>query len=53
MHNILKVLKGSFKHACDVVGFIKENPALKVTMPKYDVPDADPAHIFTEEIRWF
>ena len=49
MHNILKVLKGSFKYACDVVGFIKENPALKVKMPKYDVPDDDPAHIFTNE----
>ena len=49
MHNILKVLKGSFKYACDVVGFVKENPALKVIMPKYDVPDKDPAHIFTNE----
>ena len=49
MHNILKVLKGSFKYASDVVGFVKENPAIKVTLPKYDMPDKDPAHIFTQE----
>ena len=30
-------------------GFVKENPALKVKLPKYDVPDPDPAHIFTKE----
>lgn len=49
MHNILKVLKGSFKYASDSMGFIKDNPAIKVTMPKYDVPEKDPAHIFTNE----
>lgn len=48
MKNILKVLKTSFKYATDVVGFIKENPALKVGLPKYDVPEKDPAHIFTK-----
>lgn len=49
MHNILKVLKGSFKYATDVVSFIKLNPAVKVTMPRYDVVEKDPAHIFTKE----
>ena len=49
LKNILKVLKTSFGYATDVVGFIKENPAAKVTLPKYDIPDKDPAHIFTNE----
>ena len=49
LKNILKVLKTSFAYATDVVGFVKENPALKVRLPKYDIPDEDPAHIFTKE----
>lgn len=49
MKNILKVLKTSFTYATDVVGFVKENPALKVKIPRYDVPDNDPAHIFSKE----
>ena len=27
----------------------KENPALKVKLPRYDIPDSDPAHIFSKE----
>ena len=49
LKNILKVLKTSFSYATDVVGFIKENPALKVRLPKYDIPEEDPAHIFSSE----
>lgn len=49
MHNILKVLKGSFKYAHEKLGFIKQNPALNVTMPKYDAPVKDPAHIFRKK----
>ena len=49
LKNILKVLKTSFGYAANVVGFIKENPAKNVTLPKYDIPDKDPAHIFTNE----
>ena len=49
LKNILKVLKTSFAYATDVVGFVKENPAIKVRLPKYDITDADPAHIFTKE----
>lgn len=49
MKNILKVLKTSFSYATDVVGFVKENPALKVRIPRYDVPEEDPAHIFSKE----
>lgn len=28
---------------------MKENPSLKVRLPKYDIPDEDPVHIFTKE----
>lgn len=49
MKNILKVLKTSFAYATDVVGFVKENPAIKVRIPRYDVPEEDPAHIFSKE----
>ena len=34
LRNILKVIKGSFNYACDTVGFIKINPAIKVKLPK-------------------
>ena len=47
-----KILKGSFKYANESAQFIKDNPAVKVTMPKYDEPEKDPSHIFTaEEIK--
>lgn len=49
LRTILKMLKGSFGYATDVVEFIKVNPALKVKLPKYDTPEKDPAHIFTPE----
>lgn len=49
MKNILKVLKGSLGYASDVIGFIKDNPARKVKLPKYDVKEEDPAHIFSKE----
>lgn len=34
--NILKVLKGSFREACDVYGFIKYNPTLTLRLPKIE-----------------
>lgn len=49
MKNILKVLKTSFAYATDVVGFVKFNPAIKVRLPSYDIPDSDPVHIFTKK----
>lgn len=49
MKNILKVLKTSFAYATDVVEFVKYNPALKVKLPVYDVPEEEPVHIFTKE----
>lgn len=49
LNTILKILKGSFGYATDVVEFIPNNPALKVKLPRYDIPPNDPAHIFTPE----
>ncbi|MDO5571863.1 MAG: site-specific integrase [Bacteroidales bacterium] len=49
LKNILKVLKGSFGYANDVVEFIKINPALKVRLPKFDIPDEDPVYILSKE----
>lgn len=31
------------------MGFIKVNPAIKASLPKYDIPEKNPAHIFTNE----
>jgi len=49
LKSIMKVLKSAFTFATDVVGFVKENPSIKVRLPRYDVPEEDPAHIFTKE----
>ena len=49
LKNILKVLKSSFGFANEIVKFIKINPADKVRLPRYDIPDSDPVHIFTKE----
>ena len=38
--NILKVLKGSFREACNLYGIIKYNPALTIRMPKMDIEKA-------------
>ena len=49
LRTILKVLKTSIKYAHEKAQFIQVNPALNVTLPKYDVPPEDPAHILTKE----
>lgn len=48
LNNIRKVLKCSYNYATDNE-YVKVNPALNLTLPKYDVPPSDPAHIFTNE----
>ena len=48
LNNIRKVLKCSFNYATDNE-YVKVNPALNLTLPKYDVPPNDPVHIFTNE----
>lgn len=47
--NILKVLKGSFREACDVYGFIKYNPTLTLRLPKIEEEKKDEKHIYTQE----
>ena len=51
LKNILKVLKGSFGHATNVVEFINKNPALNVGLPSRDIPDSDPVHIFMKKAK--
>lgn len=47
--NILKVVKGTFRDACDLYGFIKYNPALTLRLPKMDIKKKDPKHLYTQE----
>jgi integrase len=47
--NILKVLKGSFREACDVYGFIKYNPTLTLRLPKIEDYKEDIKHVYTQE----
>lgn len=46
---IMKIVKGSFRYACDDMNILPYNPAAKVHVPKYDTAPTDPAHIFTNE----
>jgi integrase len=47
--NILKVLKGSFRDACNLYGFIKYNPAITIRMPKIEGNRVKPNHLYTQE----
>lgn len=47
--NILKVLKGSFRDACNLYGFIKYNPALTLRLPKINQYSEDVKHLYTQE----
>lgn len=47
--NILKVVKGSFRDACNLYGFIKYNPSLTIRLPKIDKVESDPKHYYTKE----
>lgn len=47
--NILKVLKGSFREACDVFGFIKYNPTITLRLPKIEEDKKDIKHIYTQD----
>lgn len=50
--NILKIIKGSFRDACNIYGFIKYNPAITLRLPKIDREDEDIKHLYTiEEIN--
>ena len=45
--NILKVVKGSFRDACDIYGMIKYNPALTIRLPKMDIEKEEVKHLYT------
>lgn len=47
--NILKVVKGSFRDACNLYGFIKYNPALTLRLPKINKYSEDIKHLYTQE----
>ena len=47
--NILKVLKGSFREACDVYGFIKYNPTLTLRLPKIEKDKEDIKHVYSQQ----
>lgn len=47
--NMLKVVKGSFREACDVYGFLKYNPTLTLRLPKMDRVEEDVKHLYTQE----
>lgn len=47
--NILKVIKGSFREACDKYGFIKYNPTLTLRLPKIEKEREDVKHVYTQE----
>ena len=47
--NILKVIKGSFRDACNLYGFIKYNPALTIRLPKMDDSNNEITHVYTME----
>lgn len=47
--NILKVVKGSFRDACNLYGFIKYNPALSLRLPKINKYSEDIKHSYTKE----
>ena len=48
-NNILKVVKGSFRDACNLYGFIKYNPALSLRLPKINKYSEDVKHLYTKE----
>ena len=47
--NILKVVKGSFRDACDIYGMIKYNPALTIKLPRMDIEKEEVKHLYTLE----
>ena len=47
--NILKVIKGSFREACNVFGLIKYNPAMTLRLPKIEKRTEDVKHLYTQE----
>ena len=47
--NILKIVKGSFRDATNLYGFIKYNPALTIRIPKMYIEKKEEKHLYTKE----
>lgn len=47
--NILKVVKGSFRDACNIYGLIKYNPAQTIRLPKINCEYVDVKHLYTND----
>ena len=46
--NILKVMKGTFREATDVYGFIRYNPSLTLKLPKIEDSNNFEKHLYTQ-----
>lgn len=49
LKNILKVIKGSFRDACNLYGFIKYNPAISLRLPKLDKEKREVKHLYSQD----
>ncbi len=47
--NILKVIKGSFREACNVYGFVRYNPAMTLRLPKLENKKKNIKHVYTQD----
>ena len=47
--SILKVVKGSFRDACDLYGFLKYNPAITLRLPRLDKEKEDIKHLYSQD----
>ena len=47
--NILKVMKGTFREATDVYGFIRYNPSLTLKLPKVEENSDFEKHLYTQD----
>ena len=47
--SILKVVKGSFRDACDLYGFLKYNPAITLRLPRLDKEKEDIKHLYLQD----
>lgn len=46
--NILKIMKGTFREATDVYGFIRYNPSLTLRLPKIEDNNGFKRHLYTQ-----
>ena len=47
--HILKVIKGSFREACNVYGFVRYNPAMTLRLPKLENKKKNIKHVYTQD----